>query len=126
MAQTGQTRKQEAVIAALLSARTLQDAAQTAGISVRTLRRWLENDDFREKYRRAKSELVGFATGRLKGAMAKAVAVLEDVAETKDSPPAARVSASRAIVELALHSHEVEAMEDRIAELERRLNEEQA
>lgn len=123
MPQQGQARKKELAIAALISAPSLVEAATTAGVSVRTLRRWLEDEEFQRAYRKAKGELVGFATGRLKGAMAKAVKVLEDVAEAKENPPAARVSASRAILELGLYSHEAEDLEAKIAELERRAQE---
>jgi hypothetical protein len=119
MPQTGQSRKREAAVAALLTARTLAAGAEAAGVSLSTLRRWLQDDDFVKAYRKAKSELVGFATGRLKGAMAKAVLTLEEVAEAKDSPPPARVAAARAILELGIHSHELESVEAKLDELER-------
>lgn len=118
-AQWGKKRKQEEAIAALLTAPTLAKAAEVAGISERTLRRWLDDEQFAKAYRKTKGELVGFATGRLKGAMAKAVEALQDVAEAKDSPPPARVSAARAILELGMYSHESEDLQAKIADLER-------
>ena len=39
-------RKQEETIAALLSQRNLEEAAKAAGISQRTLRRWLKLPEF--------------------------------------------------------------------------------
>ena len=108
MPQTGQARKREGAIAALLTAPTLPKAAEAAGISLSTLRRWLADPTFLAEYRKAKGELVGFATGRLKSAMSKAVEVLEEVAGAKDCPAPARVAAARAILETAIRSHELD------------------
>ena len=69
-------RKQEAAIAALLSQRTVEDAARVAGIGTRTLFRWLELSEFREAYLQARRQAFGQATARLQQATGAAVSVL--------------------------------------------------
>ena len=46
-------RKQEETIAALLTQRNLDEAAKAAGISMRTLMRWLKLPEFQAVYRDA-------------------------------------------------------------------------
>ena len=53
MTQTGQTRKQEQAIAALLTETTIEAAATVCGVSLRTLKRWLADDGFQREYRAA-------------------------------------------------------------------------
>ena len=69
-------RKQEAAIAALLSQRTVEDAARVAGIGARTLFRWLELAEFREAYLQARRLAFGQASARLQQATGGAVSVL--------------------------------------------------
>jgi hypothetical protein len=69
-------RKQEAAIAALLSQRTVEDAARVAGIGTRTLFRWLELREFREAYLQARRQAFGQASARLQQATGAAVSVL--------------------------------------------------
>lgn len=113
----GRARFREAVISALLTARTLDEAAKQSGISRRTIQRWLADPDFAQAYAKAKAELVNFATGRLKSAMSKAVVVLEDVADAKDCPAAARVSAARVILEFAQDKGDTAAGQEVLREL---------
>lgn len=121
MTQAGQTRKQQQAIAALLSEPTIEAAAVAAGIASRTLKRWLADDVFQHEYKAARRRLIESATGRLRNAMARAVAVLESVAEDKDAASAARVTAASRIIELGLRAHELEDLEERMAKLEKEL-----
>jgi hypothetical protein len=58
-------RKQEDAIAALLTQRNVEEAARAAGISVRTLLRWLKLPEFQTAYRQARRDAFGQATARL-------------------------------------------------------------
>jgi hypothetical protein len=75
------TRKQEALVAALLTEPTHGAAAAKAGISEATLYRWLRLPDFRAAYRRARRELVEAAVGRIQAATGQAVDTLLAVAK---------------------------------------------
>jgi hypothetical protein len=94
-------RKQEALIAALLTERTHADAAAKADVSEATAQRWLRLPDFRAAYRRARRELVAGAVGRVQAATGQAVDTLLTVAKEgkKDSD---RVRASVALLDFAL------------------------
>jgi hypothetical protein len=76
------TRKQEALIAALLTEPTHAAAATKAGVSEATLHRWLNLPDFRTAYRQARRELVEGAVGRIQAATGQAVDVLLNVAKS--------------------------------------------
>jgi len=47
-------RKMEEAIAALLSSKSVEDAARAIGVNANTLLRWLEVPEFREAYRKAR------------------------------------------------------------------------
>ena len=74
-------RKQEALIAALLTEPTHAAAAATAGVSEATLHRWLRLPEFQAAYRRARRELVEAAVGRIQAATGQAVDTLLAVAK---------------------------------------------
>ena len=110
--------KRDLAIAALLASRTHAAAAEACGISLRTLQRWLKEDAFAEAYRQAKYELVSGATMRLRSNGIEAVEALQEIAAGKENPPAARVSAARAILEFMFEAHEIEDLGTRLEKLE--------
>jgi hypothetical protein len=95
------TRKQEALIAALLTEPTHADSATKAGVSEATLHRWLNLPDFRAAYRQARRELVEGAIGRIQAGTGQAVDTLLAIAKdgAKDSD---RVRAAVALLDHAL------------------------
>src|SRR5690349_516513 len=93
-------RKQEAAIAALLTAPTVTAAAGQAGVGERTLRRWLASPDFRTAYRQARRDLVEGAIGRVQAATGQAVDTLLTVAKT-GAKDADRVRAAVALLDHA-------------------------
>jgi hypothetical protein len=94
------TRKQEALIAALLTEPTHAAAATKAGVSEATVGRWLHLPAFRTAYRQARRELVVGAVGRIQAATGQAVDTLLAVAKdgAKDSD---RVRAAVALLDHA-------------------------
>src|SRR5262245_13763712 len=71
------SRKQEQAVAALLSASTLEQAAAQAGVSLRTLRTWLEQCEFQAAHRQARREVLDGAIAGLLRLCGKAVEALE-------------------------------------------------
>jgi hypothetical protein len=116
--------KKEQVLAAMLIEPTRKAAAESVGISPRTLARWLKEDSaFAEAYQAAKAELVESMTTRLRTNGIDAVATLAEVAKGSTSPnQAARVSAARTIIELVLKAHEAEDLGVRLQKLESERN----
>ena len=58
-------RKKEAAIVALLSQRTVEEAARSLEIGVNTLLRWMKDPEFDAEYRQAKCSVFGQAIARL-------------------------------------------------------------
>ena len=79
-------RKKEDAIAALLSQRSVEDAARVAGIGTNTLLRWLQMPEFQAAYRQARREAFGQATARLQQASGAAVSTLLKVMVDQSTP----------------------------------------
>jgi uncharacterized protein YggE len=113
------TPKQDALIAALLTSPTIQDAARTVGVSETTAHRWLRTDEaFTAVYLKARRQAVGQAIARLQQLSSGAVAVLAQVASDKQAPASARVAAASKILDTAIRAVELEDLESRITALE--------
>ena len=79
--------KQEAAIAALLSNRSVEDAAHTVKIAPRTLYRWLKEADFDAAYRQARRSAFGQCVARLQQASSAAVSVMLKILADPSAPP---------------------------------------
>jgi hypothetical protein len=114
------TRKQDEAIVALLSQRTVDEAARVTGIGVKTLHRWLQIPEFRDAYREARRHAVGQATARLQQASSAAVSVLLTVMLDGNAPHASRIRAAHTVLEMSVRAIELEDIEARVAALEER------
>lgn len=109
------TRRHELGIAALLENATVANAATAAGIPVGTLRRWLRQPLFRERYQAASREALSITVARVRAATVAALATLQDC--LADPSGAVRVSAARTILDVAVRvdvddlARRVEALE---------------
>lgn len=116
------TPKQEKALAALLTYPTKEKAAAAAGISSKTLRRYLEDPEFQERYRAAFDELVGGAANTAKQCLSPAIACLYNIMRDTSAATQARIQAARTLLEYGLKLNEQADIVERIAALER-LNE---
>ena len=112
------TRKKHLAIAALLDQPTIKKAAEVAGIGEVTLHRWLQTDEFREEYRKARHEVVRQAIARLQRVSGEAVQILWEIMRDDSKPANARVTSARTILDTALKALEVEDLAARIERLE--------
>ena len=79
MAETGKvTAKQARAIMALLEARSVAEAAATAKVGERTLRRWLTEPTFQAALATAQSEALSMVTVRLTGLLGQSLAIVAD------------------------------------------------
>lgn len=123
--QRGKTvRLREQAIAALLTNPSMRDAAREAGVGYSTLIRWSNEPEFAAALKAARNELLDSAIQRLKTAAFNAVGTLIEVAASPASSDMARVSSSKALIELALRVGTIEQLADRIEELERNVGNE--
>src|SRR5581483_2807858 len=111
-------RKKEPAIAALMTQRNQEEAARAAGISVKTLQRWLRLPEFLEEYRRARREAVEQAYSRAQQNSSTAVSVLLKLMADPETPASVRVRAALSIVTISRDGLDLD-LETRISELER-------
>jgi len=112
------TAQEMRALAALLDRPTRTSAAAAVGITERTLRRWMRKPAFAAALREAQHEIVRETSSRLIAASGKAVTALLLVMVNKDAPPAARVAASKAVLEHAQRAYELGAVDERLGALE--------
>jgi Helix-turn-helix domain len=123
MAQHGKMpRLKERAIQALLQHATLKAAAESIGISARTLQRWWADAEFRTAFRQVKADALGGALAKLAGGSGEAVDALLAVIRGRRASAGARVSASVRLLELCLRDREDENLGARIDALEAELN----
>jgi hypothetical protein len=111
------TRKQEALIAALLTEPTHAAAAAKAGVSEATLHRWLHLPEFQAAYRLARRGVVETAVGRLQQSTTKAVEALER--NLACGHPGSEIRAALGIIGHAVQAVELLDLVERLEELER-------
>ena len=111
--------KKEAAAAALLTQRTVEDAAQSVGIGPATLRRWQKEPEFQAIYRSAKWAAYSQSIGRLHQMSTAAVSTLGKVMVDPSTPAATKVRAADSILNHTVKAIETENLEARLSELER-------
>ena len=112
-------RKMEAAIAALLSQRNHDEAAKMAGVSKRTLIRWLKLPEFQAGYREARRAAMFQANARLQQAANLAASTLVKLMLDASTPPAVRVRAADFILARGNQGLENEDLEARLTAVER-------
>ena len=110
--------KREAAILALLTARSIEDAARSAGVPPRTLHRWLLEPEFDTAYRKARRNAFAQATARLQQATGAAVSTLLKIMVDMNAPASTRVRAADSVLDHASKAIEIEDVEVRVAALE--------
>jgi hypothetical protein len=112
-------RKQEQTIAALLTQRNLDEAAKAAGISMRTLMRWLKLPEFQAAYREARRTAYSQAVAKLQQGATAAATTLLKVMLDQGTPASVKVRAAECVMNHSSKAIEIEDVEFRVAELER-------
>jgi len=111
-------RKKEDAIVALLTHRTIEEAARAVNVSTKTLLRWQKEPEFDAAYRAAKRAAFGQSIARLHQMTTAAVSTLGKVMLDPATPPATRVRAADSILNHTTKAIEVEDVEARVAALE--------
>jgi hypothetical protein len=116
------TRNQRRAISALLLNSTLEGAAESIHVSRKTLQRWLSQPGFATALQVEELEVIAAASRRLLVGQGQALGTLESIigSGSKDSD---RRLASVAWLDLTLRVHEMRILDQKIRELEERLDE---
>jgi hypothetical protein len=112
-------RKQEEVIAALLTERNIEEAARAAGVGTRTLIRRLKLPNFCKEYRKARREALHQSVARMQQATGAAASVVLKLMIDPNVPAAVKLRAAECVFDRAFKGVELEDIEDRVSELER-------
>ena len=117
----GRKRADEILVVALACGATNEAAAKQAGVGESTVYRRLRDHQFCRKVHRARADIVERIAGTLTAASTEAVRTLLDLQKT-NYPPAVRLGAARAILEMGGKLRENAELSERLATLEDQLN----
>ena len=112
-------RKQEDTIAALLTQRNIEEPAKAAGISARTLLRWLKLAEFQTAYREARRTAYSQAVTKLQQGATAAATTLLKVMLDQTTPASVKVRAVECMMNQSPKAIEIEDIEARVGKLER-------
>ena len=112
------SHKAEAAIVALMEEPSHEKAAQRAGVSKRTMSRWLKREDFNLRLRELREHSIRLATNRLMRASGVAVSTLIAIASNGESE-SNRLRAAVAILEHGWRGQEQLDVVERLSALER-------
>jgi hypothetical protein len=109
------SRKQESAIAALLTAATIARAAKQAGVSLRTLQRWMKEPAFAAAYRQARRQVVDHAVTLLQSLCGSAVLALDEALRDRDVN--SRTRAAKIVLDAAMKGVELADLAAQVDEL---------
>lgn len=116
------SKKQLGLLNALVLNRSVEAAAEAAGVSKTTAYRWMRDETFATELRRVELTALNEATRSLVALNSKAIKTLEDVIDDPTASAAVRVRAATEIVGSMLKLREVIGLEERIAAIEARVD----
>jgi len=116
-----QQQRRHKAVTALLSSRTMEEAAREAGVSARTLRRWNQSAEFRHMLHEARRENYARENARLQQGSPAAVSTLLKTLIDPKTRESVRVGIAKFVLESAQKTLEIEALEIRLSQVERNL-----
>ena len=116
------TDKKEKALRAMLTSSTRREAAMKAKITEATLRTYMNDNDFRERYERILTQLLDEASASARMSLTPALETLVEISEDITESAQARVAAARATLEFALRIIEKNETARKLAELENLLH----
>jgi hypothetical protein len=119
MSKSNESRKPEGerLVLALACGATVEAAARQCEVSERTVYRRLKEPKFKARVQEARGEMVKRSAGMLTAAAGASVQTLLSL-QKESAPPAVRLGAARAVIELGVKVRELADLETRIAALE--------
>ena len=118
-AEAGLTFRQQSALPIIAASPTIAQAARSSGIGESTLRRWLDDSNFRDELVLLRRESACLARQELQGLMLRSVSVLAEAMEDPDM--AIRLRAARCALSFAVQICEAERLRSDIQALEEAL-----
>jgi hypothetical protein len=110
---------------ALLSERSILAAAKRAKVSERTIRRWLEEPEFKAEYDKARRAVFDVGINRVQALTAKAINTLDALLDASKFP-SVQLGAARTIAEIGIHERDAETIMRKLDEVEAAMQRRQA
>ena len=118
MTQPSQSKANAQLVLALACGATAEAVARQAQLSARTVKRRLADPAFRKEVQQARTEMVQRAAGTLTAAATESIKTLLAL-QKENQPPATRLGAAKAVLELGMRLREVSELEERMAAVRR-------
>ncbi len=115
-----QTKPATSLLLTLACGATVEQAVRQTGLSERTVYRRLGDPAFRRELQSVRDDMVQRSAGMLTAAAGESVKTLVQLMGS-GNPPATRLGAARAVLELGIKVREVSELAERVAALEDRL-----
>lgn len=112
------TPRKEKALQALLVSRTRAEAAKVAGIAESTLRSYMQDSEFVDRYKQAFGDMVRDATRQAQQLLEPALSTLQTVMEDEEINPAARVNAAKIALDYAVRLTDQNDLAERLTALE--------
>ena len=125
MPQKGKKHADQRLLLALACGATVENAARQAGVSESTAYRRLADSQFRQSLHKMRAEMTERSAAMLTAAGMEAVKTLLALQQTS-IPPAVRLGAARAVLEMGIKLREDADLEQRVAALEEQMALQQA
>jgi hypothetical protein len=120
MARHGKKDIDTKLLMALACGATAEAAARALGVSERTVYRRLKVPEFCKRLQQLRADMVQRTAGALTAAGSEAVRTLLAL-QKETAPPAVRLQAARAVLELGVKMREIVDLEERVQALEEQL-----
>ena len=114
-------KNDDALVLALACGATVEAAARQCDLSERTVYTRLKDPDFQKRVRQVRTDMVRRAAGLLSAASGEAVRTLLELRK-ESAPPAARLGAAKAVLELGIKVRELGELEAEVRELEAKVD----
>lgn len=116
------TKNKERALAALLSSKTMEEAAQKCNLSMRSLRNYKNDPEFAAALDAAEHEKLGNVVRMLSSGFTETIESLQEIIRNGVAE-SARVAASRAVLEYGLRYNEAFEIHKRLDALEAQIRE---
>lgn len=115
------SQKQKAALLSLLNGSSQAEAANIANVHIRTVKRWLVSDSFKDALNDSIGSAVALSAARLAALSDKAINVLSTVMESETATESQRLRAANFALLHLMKLGEYASIEERIKAIESRL-----
>jgi hypothetical protein len=113
-------RLQDDLIAALLAHKKVSEIAKMLGVTENSIRNWMHDATFKEKYESAKKETFGKAIDAVQSRLEQGVNAMWTLVLDPEASATARVAGFRILLEAAWRAKDLTELEERLTKLEGR------